>query len=90
MVVMTNTNTSEAAGVLAPMPVARSHRSPGPERRTTCSPVRFRTRTSNMSTSPRQLVDSAAGRPAAASAAWSSAGSRRIPGLDHLDLRFDA
>ena len=60
---MTNTNTAEAAVILAFVP-RTSHAT---QRRRTCSSVRFRTTTSNVSTSPAPDAGLAAVRPAAAS-----------------------
>lgn len=62
-VVLTNTNTAEAAEIVSF--VARG--SQAMERRRTCSSVRFRTTTSNISPSTGLAVERATARSAAAS-----------------------
>ncbi len=64
---MTNTNTAEAAGILAPTPRVARLESPETERRTRCTSVRFRTSTSNISTEPARYAGRGTARTTAAS-----------------------
>jgi len=84
---MTNTNTAEAAAILAFVP----RTTPATRRRRTCSSVRFRTTTCNTSTPADLSVEHGITRPAAASggtrwAAPAASGSREDPHLETEDV----
>jgi len=80
---MTNTNTAEAAVILAPMPRDTRCESPVSERRARCIPVRFRSSTSNTSTSESVCAGSGATRTTAGS------GETRLAGETPSDTGRD-
>jgi len=81
---MTNTNTAEAAAILAFVP----RTSQATQRRRTCSSVRFRTTTSNISPSMDLSVEHGTARPAAASGGTCWAAAASAPHED-LDLEIE-
>jgi hypothetical protein len=82
---MTNTNTVEAAVILAFVP--RTTRAT--QRRRTCSSVRFRTTTSNISPSMDLSVEHGTARPAAASGGTCWAGLAASAPHEDLDLEIE-
>ena len=82
---LTNTNTAEAAGILAFAPLGPQ----ATDRRRTCSSVRFHMTTSNISTSPDPSVEHGSVRRAVASGGTRWAGPAASASREDPDLEIE-